>query len=342
MKKNILIFFLFTFLGIKGQEVTFSIYNINEEPLVDVLIKNLKTNKTYTIDNGIVTIKGNASDTILFIKDGFSDTELTINNIRNSNNKVYLFSQLKISLSEVVIMPTDMYALYEQAVQNLSKKLVKNKHFGYKCVGVEKEINLGSERGMEFVFTAILKNSNLSKQKLNYDYHLCELNTSSNSGNNSQIMLDNKYRIFLFREFLKKEIIKSKNNTISESDSTIVIYDNSNDNSNISYTINKSDTTLIGINYELVKSQKQYTNRRTFKAKNIHESVQIKYSCNEEGYYLDNINLVYDTSFLLDNSKREERLTCIYKVIFLNSPPKAYLKFTPRNKDLYKIGIYNP
>ncbi|NDV68608.1 hypothetical protein [Dysgonomonas sp. 25] len=327
-------------ISISAQGIDCVVCDINDKPLEMVEAKNIRSNKICFSDkNGTIKLDGNNSDTIIFILNGYSPTELTINNILHSQNTVYLFPQMQLTLSEVTITPIDIYAIYEKAVINLKDKLIKNKEYTYKCIGTEKEVNKGSNRNIEFLYTAKLKKANIKKSELDYIYMLSQLKSSVDSAN-SAIMQNNNHHISLSADFIRKDITRSEKNSFHISDSSIIIYNKSHDSGIIAYTINKEDTTLVGIDYELINSQKKYMQRRTFDAKKMYSSISIRYNKNDEGYYLHGFTQIYDTSFLLGKPQREERIICTYKTVSIDDDIKADLKFIPNTKNLYKMQNY--
>ncbi|NDV67315.1 hypothetical protein [Dysgonomonas sp. 25] len=340
-KLSLLFLFLLMNISVLAQDIVCTVYNIDDTPLSKVQAKNLKTGRIcYSDKDGVVKIEGNRTDTISFMLNGYSPTELTITNILHSQNKIYLFPQMQLMLSEVTVTPIDIYAIYETAAANLKRRLIKNKEQAYKCVGIEKEVNLGSMRSTEFLFTANLKKANPKRATLNYTYLLAQLKNFSDA-ENSNIMQGNNLWISLFLEYIPKNFTKSEKNSFHISDSTIVIYNKSHDSGIVSYTINREDTTLVGMSHELITPKEKYTRRRTFKAKNLYRLITIQYAKNNDGYYLNSLNEIHDISFLLGKPQREERLRCTYKIEAIDTVINADLKFKPDTKKLYKMADYD-
>ncbi len=341
MKRILFFLLVFISLHVSGKEVRCYIYNVNDEALEGVEVKNRKTGQISFSDKaGFFSIEGHDMDTISLMLDNFSPTELTVRNITNSQNKLYLFPLLQVNLSEITVMPADMYSLYVKAVANLKSRLIKNKEIAYKTTGTEKEINMGSQRALDFLFTAKLKKADPRKPKVDYEFLLSNLNSTPHS-QESDIMRDNKFWIHLFSNRMRNEMRKSDHNSIHLSDSTILIYDRSDESGVYTFTINRDDTVMSKISYEMKQKQKKYTRRRTFKAKYIHSSFSVEFADSNDGYYLSEINLNFDTSFLTGKPQREERLICIYKI---SATPdtilNAQLKFKPNTQTLYKMSNY--
>lgn len=341
MKKISLFLVLMGFcFNLFAQEIACMVSNREGIPLALVEAINIKTNRIfYTDNNGVVKIEGSKTDTIRFSRNGYSQTEFTISNIISSRNRINLFPQMTKELSELIVMPIDMYAIYEKAVSNLKANLIINSNQQYKCVGTEKEVNKGSERGLNCLFTATLKKTNPKKKDLDYSFLLAELNSYSDI-DNSEIMQDNKYRIKLFRNYINNSLDKSNANSVYITDSTIIIYSKDTNSIINTFTINRKDTTLIALNYERLNPEKKFTQRRTFKGKNLHASGETIFSKKEGVYYLSSMSLFFDSSFLLGKPQKEERLVCMYKITAINETIRSDLKFTPRNKQLFEMGSY--
>ena len=340
--KTLLLLLLIS-VSISAGAVNSFVYDKDNNPLENVEVRNIKSGEIVFSDNiGSFTIDGNDTDTIIFLLDGFITTEMTIRNILNSNNRIYLFQQLQHILPEVVVMPANMYELHEKAIFNLKDKLIKNKRISYECERIEKEINVGDERNLALLFTAELGNVNPKNTKLKYKFLLSNLNVVLGA-QTSEIMKDNKlYDDNLFFERVRNKLPECKENAMQISDSIIVIYNRYYDETVIVSTINRSDTTLIKVAYELVPDVKRkYRQFRTFKVKEMSYSLSLEFKKNDDGYFLYEKVNNYDYSFLIGKPKVEERIVCLSKITAMtDSLPNATLEIKLDTRKLYNMGNY--
>ena len=243
-------------------------------------------------------------------------------------------------LPEVTVSPANMYELHEKAIFNLKARHIKNERISYRCERIEKEINVGDERSLLLLFTAELGNINPKKTKLNYKFLLSDLNVVLGT-QTSEIMKDNKlYDSNLFFEKVRNKLPECKESSIQISDSIIVVYNRYYDET-IVYTINRSDTTLIKIAYESVSNVKKYRQLRTFKAKVMSYSLSMEFKKNDDGYYLYEKIANYDYSFIIGQTKGEERVVCLSKISAItDSLPNATLEIKLDTRKLYNMGNY--
>jgi hypothetical protein len=318
------------------------VYDIDGSPLRRVEIKNLKTGEIVFSDNsGFFAVEGNDADTLLFVSDGYTATELTIRNVLNLNGKVVLFRQMRWDLPEVTITPANMYELHEKAIYNLKSRLVKHK-ISYKCEEVEKEINFGDERSLKILFTAEPGKVNPKKTRLDYDILLSGMKVVP--GTKKSRVLENNmlYESNLFFNRIVNKMYKSERNSMSVLDSVIVIYNGCYEGDVIVCTINRSDTTLIRIEYESGSGmQKKYRHYITFKAKPVYYSFFAEFKKGDNGYYLYELVRNDDYSFLVGKPEREERIIHSHKISAISDPlPDANLKIKLDTRKLYRMGNY--
>ena len=328
-------------VSIPARTVKSFVYDTDSSPLENVEVRNVKSGEIVFSDNlGSFIIEGDDADTIVFMLKDFTSTEMTIRNILNSNNKIYLFHQLEYNLPEVVVVPANMYELYKKAIFNLKSRLIKNKRISYKCERIEKEINFGDERNLALLFAAELGSNNLKKNKLNYKILLSKLDVTLGT-QTSNIIKDNKfYESNLFFVIVHNKLPECKENTMQISDSTIVIYNRYFDETITKYTINKSDTTLIKFEHVLLQDDnKTYRQFRTFKAKEMHYSHSVEFKKNDDGYFLYEKVKNYDYSFLIGKPKVEERIVCLSKITAITDPlPNATMEIKLDTRKLYNMG----
>lgn len=339
MKK---IVFLFLMISIHGsaKDIRSYIYNINNIPLENVQIKNIDSGQEVFSDSlGSFVVSGNETDTILFTLKGFLPTELTIKNIINAQYKIYLFSQLELTLPEVTVMPdNDLYSIYKIAVINLKRKLIRNQDIPYECFGEEKEVNVGDRRSISLLFTAQLQDAKPRKSKIDYQFLLSKLEINSDN-KKSDMMKGNNFIIGLFSRNIDKKIAVSDKNQLFVSDSEVIIYDRSDPYETCIYTINKKDTTITKIVYEIAQVKKNYIRRRTFRAKHNFFSISIEYANKGDQYYLSSQTLNFDTSFFTGKPEREERLICTYKTSAIpDTTLNGKVKFKPNTRSLYTMS----
>gem|GEM_PF-5841811 len=340
--KMIFLFLIFS-ISISARTVKSYVYDIDNSPLGQVEVKNIKSGDTFLSDSmGYFTIEGDDTDTIAFMLSGFTTTEMTIINILNSNNKIYLFHQLEYILPEVVVMPANMYEIYEKSVYNLKNKMIKNKKISYNCERLEKEINFGDERTLTLLFAAKAENVNPKKSKLDYKILLSKLDVTLGT-QTSKIIKDNKlYDNNFFLSNLPAKIPKCKDNSIQFLDSTIVIFSKFYLDYVVKFTINKIDTTLIKFEYKLLSNDnKKYRQLRTFKVKMMYYSTSVELKKNDDGYFMYEKVVNYDYSFLVGQPKVEERVVCLLKISAMTEPlTDATLEIKLDTRQLYNMGNY--
>lgn len=310
---KILIFLLFISISISSQTIQGYIHHIADTvPVANAMIKNIKNNQsTFSDDTGSFCIEGNDTDTIVFTHNYFSTTQLTIRNISNAKNKVYLFPQSHIELPEVTIMPFDVYnALYKTAATNLKKKLITDEPIAYRCTGMEKELNIGDERSIIFNFTAKQRKKLISrKEQFNYDFALADLQAFWDSPK-SKMMKEERLRTHLFYVSIKNSLQASDTNLMWATDSTIIIQSKSPTRT-YTYTINKCDTTLAKVIIEAKPKKEKYIWYITFKLKEMYRTKTCTFEKERGGYYLSQLILNDEFSFLV--GKQEERIILSYK-----------------------------
>jgi len=338
--KQIFIFLMIS-VNALAQTVDSYVYDIYDNPLGNVEIRNKKSGKIIFSDSiGFFSIEGGDRDMIIFTHAGYVTTELTIKNIKNSNKRIYLFKELSIELAEVIVTPNNnMYELHEKAVYNLKSRLIKNRAISYECTLFEKEINFGDEKGLNMLFTALLNKINPKQRKINYEYLLSKLEVTH--GTTSVILKDNKlYHSDLFPNSIDAKMPKSPQNSMQISDSIIVIKNVFNDRVRI-YTIDKTDTTLIKIETE-ARSDLKYRPYRTFKGKRVYSSYSIEFRKEAEEYYMYELVWNTDYSFLLGRPEREERIVSVHKISILPyTIHDASLKVNlDDSRKLYNMGDY--
>lgn len=337
---RVLFLFLLISFSISARTVKSFVYDIDNNPLGNVEIMNVNSGKiVYSDMAGAFAIEGNNADTVSFTLSGFVTTRLTIKNILNANDEIYLFNHLQQVLPEITVTPANMYDLYEKAVFNLKNRLIRNKRISYKCTRVEKEVNHGDERTLHLLFTAGLENINPKKSRIKYNNLLSKLDIMEGS-HTSVIMKDNTlYDTNLFFGGVWSKMYKCKNSSMQISDTTFVIHDKYYGDA-IIYTINKSDTTLMKIEYEL-KPDKKYRHRRTFKAKLMYSSYFAEFKKEEDGYFLSGKIINHDYSFLLGKSEREERIVSLCKISAIPDPLlDATLAIKLDTRQLYTMDNY--
>ncbi|MDR1097929.1 MAG: hypothetical protein LBL57_07345 [Tannerella sp.] len=336
-----LFFFLMISVGALAKAVDGYVYDMNNNPLENVEVRNVKSGKVvFSNRTGFFSVEGDDRDTILFTLAEYVTNGLTIRNIKNSNGKVFLFNELIFELPEVTVTPDhNMYKLYEKAIYNLKSRLIKNKTISYECTHFEKEINSGDERGLNILFTAMLNTVNPRQKKVNYKFFLSKLEITP-ATQTSEIMKDNKlYEPNLFFEYINNKMSKSKGNSIQISDSIIVIKNGDDDNT-VVYTIDKADTTLIKVEYA-VKSDPRYRQFRTFKVKQVYYSFSAEFRKEMEGYCLYELVVNEDFSFLTGKPEKEERIIGSYKISTLPyTIQDASLNIELDTRILYNMGNY--
>ena len=336
--------FLFLMISVStlAKTVDCYVFDINNNPIVNVVIRNVESGKVVFSDSkGFFKIEGNDSDLTVFSLAGYVTAELTIKNIKNSNGKIYLFNEMHIILPEVFVTPNPnlLYELHEKAVFNLKRRLINNKTISYKCTFFEKELNFGDERGLNILFTATLNNTNPKSKNINYQFLLSQLEITHGT-QTSKIMKDEKLRhSSLFVSEINTKMPKSQNNSMQFFDSIIMVKNGTKDY-DIVYTIDKNDTTLIKIVFE-IKSDSKYRQFRTFKGKRIYSSFSAEFRKNAEGYYLCEIVWNSDFSFLFGKPEREERIVSSYKISVLPyTIQDASQKFDLDTRKLFKMNNY--
>lgn len=334
-----LLIFLLICINASAKTVRGHIYNITDNaPIANVTIRNTKTSQQTISDNsGAFSIEGSPSDTIVCIHNDYSVSELTIANIENSRNNIYLFPQPHQTLPEVTVTAIDMYSIYKKAIANLKNRLITNQPVAYRCIGTEKEINIGDERRLAMEFTASLENANPKRKKLNYSFLLADLQVDWDLPK-SDIMKDDKLRNFLFYVAIPNTLKTTVTNTLTTTDSTFIIYHRLPTRAYI-YTINKSDTTLTQIIAEAISINNKYTHLRTFKGKEIEATKTIVFKKSAKGYYLDHHIINNEYSFLLGKPQKEERIIISYKTYAIPGLQlNAAQKFNPTTRDLYRMN----
>ncbi|MDR0834231.1 MAG: carboxypeptidase-like regulatory domain-containing protein [Candidatus Symbiothrix sp.] len=352
MKKDLFFFFL---LAISFESFSQSLISgrvvdsETKEPVESVYIQNRNRpeNSALSDENGFFSIVTILSDTLDFYRVSY----IFDSYVCKEDKFIYMGLEPKENnLPEIIITYEKANRILQKAIYNLKANYV-HRPLIYLWHGIEKDKKNKDSKESYALYSAELGKMNPHKNEMPFDFRLIELNHLINDVQTSKILEEEQFPMLFHSIPTTLESVVKFDNVfkINNDNDSLIFIKAVSEQSNTTYgsvefIVNKSDTVLLCINFNIVnKGKREYT-----KAKFLGivlwelalEEMNVSVLIGKKGnaYYFDKIKSKYLFSFIVD--KKEELIEFENTAIFLNdskiNTKKGYKKLKGYTTQLYK------